>query len=306
MDHHKTRIPFVYGYIDVNNNTTIRGWLINIRTRSSVNANLFRAIQEKGQEELPFRYGAPRPDVKDVYQLVSGDCEYSISRTDPSSPVLIQMFMFNEWKTVVEVPKSQDRLPQQMPAKQEFILPTTKVSNEETLTSNSAMHRDVIVIDEFYENPDVVRQMALRGDTRISLDDFKVFLEHIVGGKIVSMEQPKFESNIAENIWYVTGDTKPNTYYANVFLTPNAPITTGITLYASIDTGKRTYIPEFHGNISYDMTRFNPIDKVGNVYNRLVVWNANLLHGPSCFFGSTKENGRLVLAVKFTTVYPYS
>jgi hypothetical protein len=88
-----------------------------------------------------------------------------------------------------------------------------------------------------------------------------------------------------------------------VFLTPNAPVQAGITLYQSKDTGKRMFVPNVHGKVCRDMTRFEPIDKVGNVYNRLAIWNANLLHGPSCFFGNSKDNGRLVQTFKFTTVY---
>lgn len=299
MDHHKTRVPYIYGYID-DNYLTIRGWLINIRMRSCVNATLFRAIEEKSQEQLAFKYGTPRPDVRDVYKLLSDECEFHITRNDPSSPVLIQMFMFDEWKTVLEVPKCQNPVVIAPP------VVTIPEPVEESLSSNTALHRDVIVVDEFYENPEIVRQMGLSGNTNAlpSLTELKFFLEQIVGGKIVSVDDSGFEVNIAENITAITGDTKPNSYYANVFLTPNAPVNAGISLYRSKDTGKRTFVPNVHSKVCRDITRFEIIDKVGNVYNRLVIWNANLLHGPSCYFGNTKENGRLVQTFKFTTMYP--
>jgi hypothetical protein len=306
MDHHRTQVPFIYGYVD-ENDISIRGWLINIRMRSSVNANLFRAIQEKNQEQLTFNYGLPRADVRDVYKLLSEQCGFSITRTDPSSPIHIQMFMFDEWKTVMTIADCPaPKLPPPpivQPAPTPVASPVASAAGHDTLSSNTALHRDVIVVDEFYENPDIVRQMALRGDTRIPLNDLKVFLEKIVGGKIVSIEDPGFQFHIAENLTSVTGDTKQHTYCANVFLTPEAPVSAGITLYRSKDTGKRTFAPEVHTKISRDLTRFEPIDKVGNVYNRLAVWNANLLHGASCYFGDSKENGRLVQSFKFTTVY---
>lgn len=42
-----------------------------------------------------------------------------------------------------------------------------------------------------------------------------------------------------------------------------------------------------------DPTAWEPVDVIGNRYNRLVIWDARLVHSASCYFGSTKDNGRL-------------
>jgi hypothetical protein len=43
----------------------------------------------------------------------------------------------------------------------------------------------------------------------------------------------------------------------------------------------------------YDSTEFEVVDVVGNVYNRLVLFNARMIHSASTYFGNNMENGRL-------------
>ena len=42
-----------------------------------------------------------------------------------------------------------------------------------------------------------------------------------------------------------------------------------------------------------DSTEFEMVDTVGNVYNRVVLFDAKMIHSASEYFGTTKENGRL-------------
>ena len=46
-------------------------------------------------------------------------------------------------------------------------------------------------------------------------------------------------------------------------------------------------------NNFYDKTDLEVVDVVGNVYNRLVIWDAKLIHAASEYFGDQKENSRL-------------
>lgn len=105
-----------------------------------------------------------------------------------------------------------------------------------------------------------------------------------------------------------------------IYLTPDAPPAAGTTLYRSKATKGRTveeslktmaYRPAFapsgtlsnpsrsaieqqmYGGKLLDPTAWEVVDVFGNVYNRLVVWNAQLVHAASCYFGETKENARL-------------
>jgi hypothetical protein len=45
------------------------------------------------------------------------------------------------------------------------------------------------------------------------------------------------------------------------------------------------------GNL--DSTEFDVVDRIGNVYNRLFLFDAQFIHSASEYFGNSKENGRL-------------
>lgn len=47
------------------------------------------------------------------------------------------------------------------------------------------------------------------------------------------------------------------------------------------------------GDPHLDGTSFEPVDVVGNVYNRLVIFDASCIHSASQYFGTVKENARL-------------
>jgi hypothetical protein len=58
-----------------------------------------------------------------------------------------------------------------------------------------------------------------------------------------------------------------------LYLTPDAPVEAGTTIYSS--------------------DPHVPVDVIGNIYNRLVMYNANLYHKSNMYFGTTLENSRL-------------
>jgi hypothetical protein len=94
-------------------------------------------------------------------------------------------------------------------------------------------------------------------------------------------------------------------YAALLYLSPNADPTTGTTLYRCNDVGKWTsYMSDQEGysklktiNSQEDKELyeelFTPIDNIGNVFNRLVIYKGDIYHKSSKYFGSTKEDGRL-------------
>jgi hypothetical protein len=43
----------------------------------------------------------------------------------------------------------------------------------------------------------------------------------------------------------------------------------------------------------YDSTQFDVVDTVGNVYNRLVIWDALTIHAATKYFGTDLHNSRL-------------
>ena len=44
----------------------------------------------------------------------------------------------------------------------------------------------------------------------------------------------------------------------------------------------------------YDSTKFDTVDVIGNVFNRLVLFKSTIIHSAGEYFGNTKQNGRLV------------
>ena len=86
-----------------------------------------------------------------------------------------------------------------------------------------------------------------------------------------------------------------------LYLTPEAPYQCGTTLYANKKTRARSYhdsgwdaawsgVP---GDCHLDGTPFEPVDVLGNVYNRLVIFDAGYLHSAGPYFGFNQQNSRL-------------
>ena len=82
--------------------------------------------------------------------------------------------------------------------------------------------------------------------------------------------------------------------YAGVlFLTPGAPIAAGISFFRSRQSGLRgrSEDPErmfktFGGDAEFNRERWEEIDRIGNLYNRSVLFDAHLAHGASAYFGT--------------------
>ena len=52
---------------------------------------------------------------------------------------------------------------------------------------------------------------------------------------------------------------------------------------------------------SQDLTKWELVDRVGNVFNRLILFNSKRYHMSMDYFGDSKENGRLFQVFFFNT-----
>jgi hypothetical protein len=52
---------------------------------------------------------------------------------------------------------------------------------------------------------------------------------------------------------------------------------------------------------SQDLTKWKEVDRVGNVFNRLILFNSNRFHMSMDYFGDSKENGRFFQVFFFST-----
>ncbi len=179
--------------------------------------------------------------------------------------------------------------------------------NNDTLVSDAS--QKYWVVDNFYKDPDSIRQKAL-GSNFVTSKDFykghrssepyrpesiKEKFEKLLGKKIVTWEQAPngvFQYTTPEDPLVYHIDTQ--TYAAVIYLNPEAPYHCGTTLLTSDleDPFKWGFL---------DKTKFNVVDTIGNVYNRLLLFKANNIHAGSEYFGSTPEDSRLVHLFFFNT-----
>ena len=52
---------------------------------------------------------------------------------------------------------------------------------------------------------------------------------------------------------------------------------------------------------SQDLTKWDLVDRVGNVFNRLILFDSRRFHMSMDYFGDSKENGRLFQVFFFST-----
>ena len=125
--------------------------------------------------------------------------------------------------------------------------------------------------------------------------------EYIMGKRITRWEEHgmngRFQYALAgEPLVYHCDD---QTWAGMIYLTPNAPYDTGTNTYAlrNTDIRHRSH-PEIQrcfqpGSRNFDRYPFDNVDQFGNVYNRLVIFNAGYLHSAAGYFGFTPQNSRL-------------
>lgn len=173
--------------------------------------------------------------------------------------------------------------------------------------------RRLFVVDNFYANPDEIRNYALtqveyeednrwykgmRSKTVYRPDGLKEAFEHIIGQKIVD-----FESSY-NGVFQIMRSHDPQVYHYDtqrwagmIYLSPNAPLISGTRLHKSKVNGTRhrdepNCDDAFRGDF-YDSTKFEIADSAANIYNRLLIMDAGSFHSAGPYFGNTMESGRL-------------
>lgn len=172
--------------------------------------------------------------------------------------------------------------------------------------------KKVFVCENFYDDPYAVRDFALeqwyhddegflgyRTRKQYYFDNTKEKFEKVLGMKITEWEghtmNGRFQSNKAGTPLVYHCDEQ--TWAACVYLTPNAPVASGTSFFQHRETGLRggeANIGEaFNGKTFVDRTPYEMVDTVGNVFNRLVIWDAKLIHSATDYFGWDINSSRL-------------
>ena len=174
---------------------------------------------------------------------------------------------------------------------------------------------EIVVVDDFLDDPDAVRDIAL-SQTFVKMHSAGVRTEeqflHLAPyrqdfSQILGRELTNWDDNDANGRFQccLASDAVP--YHSDsqsragvLFLTPNAPLDAGLSFFLGRLSGirRRMSDPElmrltFGGGAEFDRDRWIEVDRVGNVYNRLVLFDAHLAHGATAYFGTTLGDGRL-------------
>ena len=184
------------------------------------------------------------------------------------------------------------------------------------------MTSNLIVLDDFYTNVDQVRKLALsvpyevkgnypgqRSDPHIA-PGVKPMFEKLLGLPITYWPEDKYNgafqyATAKEDSWVHRDATD---WAAIIYLTPDAPVSSGTAFYRHVDTGL-DLIPEgvqpgIQAQMDRDsqrMDKWTEVDRVGNIYNRCVIFNGRRSHRSCDYFGDSLENGRLFQLFFFNT-----
>lgn len=173
----------------------------------------------------------------------------------------------------------------------------------------------VIIVDDFYADPHSVREFALsqefihspsyhkgkRTQKQFLFPGIKQEFE-----RRLDMRITRWDEYTHNGVFQICTSADPLVYHsdlqkyaATVYLTPNAPLDGGLRTLRSKVTGVFRDPPQpriselTYTNNLLDPTKWETVDQVGNVFNRLVIFDAKLLHAAGTYWGHDDRTGRL-------------
>jgi hypothetical protein len=210
------------------------------------------------------------------------------------------------------------------------VLPSCKKENntfEIKLKHDISFPRpNVIVIDDFYKNVDEIRNYALSQiyqppenhgavgyrceSGKKIMDGTKEIFETLLGGTIPNGNQHGEWGYSTNGCFQWCNVRVPIVYHCDsqkyagiIYLTPNAPPNCGTSFFrhkkykirnSSIFSKSDWYKSDLnHKEPHLDKTQWEIVDSVGNVYNRLVIFDAQYIHAVTEYFGEDINNSRL-------------
>ena len=275
---HETLHPSVKGYVDEckqeDGMLYMKGWCFHETGVLPLRVNGVECI------------GEIRQDVCNFYKNNYVSCGWSICHPNDGTELVLEMNIDEVWTPVLKL----------------------KIAIE--FTNNPPA---VVVVDNFYKNPDIIRAFALQQnfvenpkyhkgkraiDPSFRFPELKIQFEKILGKTITNWNTYEvngcFQYCIAEDKAVYHCDLQ--TYAGIIYLTPDAPPQAGTSFYRSKHTKKMKLEEDadiVFSTGNYDSTQFELVDTVGNVYNRLILFDARMFHAAPVYFGNQLQNGRL-------------
>ena len=293
---HETNDLSVLGFIDTKNiledSIHFAGWCMLKEEKNEIKQLRIKTTNIVDCENMQLKITS-RDDVRTFYNIEKTNM-YGWEFTLPFSffPCELQMEISKEcWVSVFEFPKY--------------------IAQPKSFALNTFV-QSYVVVDNFYTNPDSVREFALtcdfqyhnthkgrRTETCYRFDGLQERFEQIIGKKIINWEKYGtngcFQYCVSDDLLVYHCDMQQ--YAGVLFLTPDAPVNAGTCLLRSIHTKKMKVPHEEHAIVFnkgfLDRNEFEVVDVVGNIYNRLVLFDSQHIHSAMEYFGNTKETGRL-------------
>jgi len=186
---------------------------------------------------------------------------------------------------------------------------------------------NLMIIDNFYNNAIETRNHILTQDFKVrgnypgqrtesyANEHLKTMIEGYIqhfSGKITKWPTEKdayngsFQYTTSRDRTWLHTDSW-NNWAGVLYLTPDAPVTAGTGIFKFRDGTRTSKDAEARGNKkmldehSQDYTKWELVDRVGNIFNRLVLFNAMQYHASLDYFGTCKEDGRLFQVFFFST-----
>lgn len=174
-----------------------------------------------------------------------------------------------------------------------------------------------MIIDDFYTDPLSVREYALQQEFSVKgnypgmrtkpylPDDVKnaisFWLRH--AGRVTDWFENQgytgaFQIATAQDRTWIHADHW-NMWAGVCYLTPDAPCSAGTAFYKHKATGKDQRTDQDYEG--YDYTKWEQFDRVGNKFNRLILYRGDMFHASLDYFGDNTHNGRLFQTFFFNT-----
>ena len=204
---------------------------------------------------------------------------------------------------------------------------TLKIEEKAEIIEHISFPRpNVIVIDNFYKNVDEIREYALSQTYQSPenhgavgyrcesgkkiMDGTKEMFEKLMGGTIPNGSKHGEWGYSTNGCFQWCNARVPIVYHCDsqkyagiIYLTPNAPPNCGTSFFrhknykirnSSIFSKSDWYKSDLnHKEPHLDKTQWEIVDSVGNVYNRLVIFDAQYIHAVTEYFGEDINNSRL-------------
>lgn len=189
---------------------------------------------------------------------------------------------------------------------------------------NPKSNSRIFVVDNFYDDPTGVRDFALsqtffpgegavghRTRKQFLFDGLKEKFEDIIGQKIPDHTDDDYgwrDIGINGRFQYCPAGTNlvyhcdAQHWAAMIFLTPDAPPSAGTSFFrhketkihhnSQIDWNTNGH-KVFNQHTFLDKTPYETVDNIGNIFNRLVIFDGGLIHSASDYFGWDINTSRL-------------